>query len=99
LVEKNNCVETPKIAPKGEKFNEIKTLQAQHSFVEPEGQVHHFGSEINKDETVKMTTIRISYNTRERLDALKIDKESYESVIQRLIERSAAKKCCAARWM
>jgi hypothetical protein len=99
LIEKNNCVETPKIAPKGDKFNEIKTLQAQHSFVETDEQAYHFGSEINKDEPVNMTTIRISYNTREKLDELKIDKESYESVIQRLIERSAAKKCCAARWM
>jgi hypothetical protein len=99
MLEENNCVENPQVAPNRVTISEADILRVQHSTIRAEGQEHHFEPETKKDESNKMTTIRISYNTREKLEALKIDRESYESVIQRLIERSAAKACCPARWM
>jgi hypothetical protein len=99
MLKKGNCVETPKVAPKGKTITETEIIQAQNSNIVAEGQEHHFGSEIKTGAPIKLTTIRISYSTRVKIDALKIDNESYDSVIQRLIEQSATKKCCPARWM
>lgn len=100
MLEENSRVETPQVDLEGKIISKTeKILQAQHLITGSEGHKHHFEPEMKKGDPDKMTTIRISYSTREKLDALKIDRESYESVIQRLIERSAAKKCCVARWM
>ena len=100
MLEENNCLETPQIALEGTPISKAeKILQAQHSIIGVEDRKHYYEPEIEESEPYKTTTIRISHSTKEKLDSLKIDRESYESVILRLIERSAAKACCAARWM
>lgn len=100
MLKEKNRVEPPQVIINGTAIREAKkVVKVEHSIVGAESKEQLLGSDMKKDDTDKMTTIEVSYSTREKLDALKIDRESYESVIQRLIERSAARACCAARWM